>query len=68
MQRILFGVLLASLAALIAPASANDSVLECIQNKGNWCMQQHDYSATRYSDLDQINTTNVGTLKVACTF
>ena len=68
MKRILFGILLASSAALIAPASANNSVLECIKNKGNWCMQQHDYSATRYSDLDQINTTNVGNLRVAWTF
>jgi PQQ-dependent dehydrogenase (methanol/ethanol family) len=31
-------------------------------------MQQHDYSATRYSTLDQINTKNVGSMKVAWTF
>jgi PQQ-dependent dehydrogenase (methanol/ethanol family) len=31
-------------------------------------MQQHDYNAHRYSALDQINTKNVGSMKVAWTF
>jgi PQQ-dependent dehydrogenase (methanol/ethanol family) len=31
-------------------------------------MQQHDYNAQRYSALDQINTKNVGSMKVAWTF
>jgi PQQ-dependent dehydrogenase (methanol/ethanol family) len=31
-------------------------------------MQQGNYSATRYSELDQINTKNVGSLQVAWTF
>jgi PQQ-dependent dehydrogenase (methanol/ethanol family) len=31
-------------------------------------MQQHDYNAHRYSQLDQINTKNVGSMKVAWTF
>ncbi len=31
-------------------------------------MQQHDYTAQRYSKFDQINTKNVGNLKVAWTF
>jgi len=61
------GVLVAS-AAVVAPAQANDSVLKCIEDEKNWCMQQHNYAATRYSKLDQINTKNVGNLKVAWTF
>src|SRR5690349_9263191 len=64
---LLAGVLVAS-AAMAAPALANDSVLKCVEDQNNWCMQQHDYSATRYSKLDQINTKNVGSLKVAWTF
>jgi len=65
--RTLVGALLAS-AAFAATASANDSVFKCIEDEKNWCMQQHDYSATRYSKLDQINTKNVGKLRVAWTF
>jgi PQQ-dependent dehydrogenase (methanol/ethanol family) len=66
-SRLLAGALVAT-AALSAPAVANDSVLKCIEDENNWCMQQHDYSATRYSSLDQINTKNVANLKVAWTF
>jgi len=66
-KRLFVGVVAAS-AALTAPAFANDSVLKCIEDANNWCMQQHDYSATRYSNLDQINTKNVGNLRVAWTF
>jgi lanthanide-dependent methanol dehydrogenase len=68
MRRSIFvGALVAS-AAMAAPAAANDSVLDCIKNADNWCMQQHDYANTRYSELDQINTKNVGNLQVAWTF
>jgi PQQ-dependent dehydrogenase (methanol/ethanol family) len=59
---------LVATAAFAAPAFANDSVVKCISDANNWCMQQHDYSATRYSSLDQINTKNVSNLKVAWTF
>ena len=54
------GALVASVA-LAAPAMANDSVVKCIADANNWCMQQGNYSATRYSELDQINTKNVST-------
>jgi lanthanide-dependent methanol dehydrogenase len=63
----LVGALAASVA-MTAPAMANDSVLECIKDANNWCMQQHDYANTRYSELNQINTKNVGNLQVAWTF
>jgi PQQ-dependent dehydrogenase (methanol/ethanol family) len=59
---------LVATAALAAPAFANDSVVKCIADENNWCMQQHDYNAHRYSALDQINTKNVGSMKVAWTF
>ncbi len=68
MRRSAFAGALVASAVLAAPALANDSVLKCISDKNNWCMQQHDYSATRYSELDQVNTKNVGNLQVAWTF
>jgi PQQ-dependent dehydrogenase (methanol/ethanol family) len=68
MRRSAFAGALVASAVLAAPALANDSVLKCIADDSNWCMQQHDYSATRYSKLDQINTKNVGNLRVAWTF
>src|SRR5579875_1343577 len=56
--------LLASLLTL-APAYAQ------IQNQpddGQWVMAAKNYASTRYSTLDQINTTNVKDLKLAWTF
>ena len=35
---------------------------------GQWVRATKDYANTRYSTLDQINTANVGSLKVAWTF
>src|SRR5437870_9491901 len=35
---------------------------------GQWTMPAKDYSSTRYSGLDQINTENAKNLKVAWTF
>ena len=68
MRKSVFAGALVATAALAAPAFANDSVVKCISDENNWCMQQGNYSATRYSKLDQINTKNVGNLKVAWTF
>lgn len=68
MRRSVFAGALVASAALAAPALANDSVLKCIADDNNWCMQQGNYDATRYSKLDQINTKNVGKLQVAWTF
>jgi PQQ-dependent dehydrogenase (methanol/ethanol family) len=61
------GALVAS-AVLAAPAMANDSIKSCTADANNWCMQQGDWTSQRYSKLDQINTKNVGNLKVAWTF
>jgi PQQ-dependent dehydrogenase (methanol/ethanol family) len=68
MRRSAFAGALVASAVLAAPALANDSVLKCISDENNWCMQQHDYASQRYSKLDQINTKNVGNLQVAWTF
>jgi PQQ-dependent dehydrogenase (methanol/ethanol family) len=61
------GALVAS-AVLAAPALANESIKKCVADANNWCMQQHSWYGQRYSTLDQINTKNVGNLKVAWTF
>ncbi len=68
MRKSVFAGALVATAALAAPALANDSVIKCISDDNNWCMQQGNYSATRYSKLDQITTKNVSNLKVAWTF
>ncbi|HEY4593872.1 MAG TPA: PQQ-binding-like beta-propeller repeat protein, partial [Thermoanaerobaculia bacterium] len=38
------------------------------QDDGQWLMPAKNYASTRYSQLDQINTQNVTSLKVAWTF
>jgi lanthanide-dependent methanol dehydrogenase len=35
---------------------------------GNWPMPAKNYASTRFSELDEIDTTNVGKLQVAFTF
>jgi PQQ-dependent dehydrogenase (methanol/ethanol family) len=59
--------LLAS-AALTSPVLANDDVIKATSDKNNWAMQQGQYAGWRYSELDQINTSNVKDLKVAWQF
>ncbi len=47
------------------------ALLAQIQNQpddGQWVMAAKNYASTRYSTLDQINTSNVKTLKLAWTF
>jgi lanthanide-dependent methanol dehydrogenase len=68
MRRSVFAGALVASVALVAPALANESVMKCVSDDNNWCMQEHDYSAQRYSKLDQINTKNVANLRVAWTF
>jgi alcohol dehydrogenase (cytochrome c) len=56
----------------IAPADAQDAVsqdrlLNADQESGNWLMHHKDYSAHRFSTLDQINRDTVKNLKVAWT-
>jgi alcohol dehydrogenase (cytochrome c) len=55
----------------ISPARADDVTQERLLNAdketGNWLLHHKDFSAHRYSDLNQINAGNVGGLKVAWT-
>ena len=57
-----------ALLALPALAHANADVEKNIANSGNWAMQAGDMFNQRYSQLKQINTTNVGKMQVAWTF
>jgi len=50
------------------PAAANQNVINLSRNPANWVIQSGDYAGSRYSQLNQITTTNVGELKVAWTF
>lgn len=59
--------LLASVA-LTSPVSANQSVLDAQKDPNNWALQMGNYNGWRYSALDQINTKNVNTMKVAWQF
>ena len=64
--------LLSGTAAVLALSAtavlANDSVKEATANPAQWAIQTGDYANTRYSNLDQINASNVGDLRVAWTF
>ena len=59
--------LLAS-AAFTSPVLANADVQKLSADPNNWAIQSGNYSGHRYSTLDQINVSNVGSLKVAWTF
>ncbi len=48
--------------------SANQELLKMQQNADDWVMPNGNYSSTRYSELDQINSKNVKDLRVAWTF
>lgn len=49
-------------------ALANSELIKMQQNPADWVMPSGDYANTRYSELNQINTSNVGDLQVAWTF
>ena len=67
MRAALTGALFVGLA-LSVPALANDDVIKNTSDPNNWASQSGNYALDRYSKLDQINTSNVGQLKVAWTF
>jgi PQQ-dependent dehydrogenase (methanol/ethanol family) len=61
--------LLALAATLMGgSAIANSSVTQAINDSGNWAIWGGDYAGTRYSNLKQINSSNVKDLQVAWTF
>jgi lanthanide-dependent methanol dehydrogenase len=45
-----------------------DDLVQLAADDGQWIMAAKDYQNTRFSGLDQINTENVGQLRVAWTF
>jgi alcohol dehydrogenase (cytochrome c) len=53
-----------------APANTGPSqtVLSAAARSTDWLFHTHDYSGTRYSPLDQINTTTAARLRPACVF
>ena len=57
-------------AALALPlaVSANSKIERMMKDPSQWVQQSGDYAGHRYSALDQINKSNVGSLKVAWTF
>jgi PQQ-dependent dehydrogenase (methanol/ethanol family) len=49
-------------------AQANDELMKLMKDPKNWAIQTGDYANQRYSELSQINASNVKDLKVAWTF
>jgi PQQ-dependent dehydrogenase (methanol/ethanol family) len=56
------------LLTLATSAQANQELMVMQQNPAEWVMPLGNYSSTRYSDLAQINKSNVNKLQVAWTF
>ncbi len=56
------------LLALSMSAQANEELMVMQNNPANWAMPLGNYSSTRYSNLAQINKSNVKDLQVAWTF
>jgi len=57
-------LLIASVAALVGQVPY-ERILKAHSEPGNWLTYSGDYQAHGYSGLDQINTSNVASLKVA---
>jgi glucose dehydrogenase len=64
----LSGTAVIAMVALAQSASANEELLVMQDNPADWVMPLKNYSSTRYSELGQINKSNVGDLQVAWTF
>jgi PQQ-dependent dehydrogenase (methanol/ethanol family) len=54
--------------AVSSQAFANDSVIKATSDPNNWAIQMGGYNGWRHSKLDQINTKNVASMKVAWQF
>ena len=54
--------------AMASPVWANADVMKNTADPKNWAKQAGNYANHRYSKLDQINTSNVGSMKVAWSF
>jgi lanthanide-dependent methanol dehydrogenase len=58
----------AAAGAFSGSAGANDALARLISDPNNWAMQAGDFANTRYSQLKQVNSTNVNKLQVAWMF
>jgi PQQ-dependent dehydrogenase (methanol/ethanol family) len=75
-KHILFWAGLAAFAAVAASkpasppktASSNSDLVSLSADDSQWVMPAKNYASTRFSGLNQINTSNVGQLRVAWTF
>jgi lanthanide-dependent methanol dehydrogenase len=57
-----------SIGTPVAPSEAGGLPRFAVADDGQWTMAAKDYASTRYSTLAEINTSNVGRLRVALTF
>ncbi len=58
----------AAASALSGAAVANEGLARLINDPKNWAMQAGDFANTRYSQLNQINKSNVNKLQVSWMF
>ena len=69
MRKLLVATCMAfAFSAFAGPVSANDELLVMEKNPADWVSPTGNYANHRYSELAQINASNVGDLKVAWTF
>ena len=69
MQKVLLAAsLVATVAGMGAPASANDDLVKMQQDAKHWVMPTGNYANQRYSKLSQITSSNVAKLAPAWTF
>ena len=69
MQKVLLAAsLVATVAGMGAPASANDDLVKMQQDAKQWVMPTGNYANQRYSKLSQITSSNVHKLAPAWTF
>ena len=69
MRKLLVATCMAfAFSAFTGPVSANDELLVMEKNPADWVSPTGNYANHRYSELAQINASNVGDLKVAWTF
>jgi PQQ-dependent dehydrogenase (methanol/ethanol family) len=64
----LLALSVAAAGAFAGSAVANDELARLSADPKNWAMQAGDFANTRYSQLNQINKTNVNKLQVAWMF
>ncbi len=57
-----------ALASLLLLVSATHAQIQNQADDGQWIMAAKNYASTRFSTLTQINSQNVGSLKLAWTF